>query len=102
MRRRSQRKRRPQRFQRKPGSFDRFTSAQINSEGEKLLQQEPLPLKMKHHWIEREEKQSQPGSSDRILQRRLMRIEQQRHAALALEYQRLLQEGVKKGILLPD
>ena len=34
-----------QRYNRKPGSFDRFTSAQINSEGEKLLNQEPLSQK---------------------------------------------------------
>lgn len=91
-----------QRYNRKPGSFDRFTSAQINSEGEKLLNQEPLSQKMTNHWIEREEKQGRPGASDRILQRKLMRIQQQRHADLTLQYQRLLQEGVKKGFLLPD
>lgn len=91
-----------QRYNRKPGSFDRFTSAQINGEGKKLLDQEPLSRKMTSHWLDREEKMQQPNAPDRILQRKIQQQQQQRHAALTLEYQRLLRQGIEKGLLLPD
>ena len=91
-----------QRYNRKPGSFDRFTSAQINSEGKKLLNQEPLSQTMTSHWMNREEKMQQLNAPDRILQRKIKQQQQQRHADLTLEYQRLLQQGIEKGFLLPD
>lgn len=91
-----------QRYNRKPGSFDRFTSAQVNGEGKKLLNQEPLSQKMTSHWIDREEAMQQLNAPDRILQRKLKQQQQQRDAALTLEYQRLLRQGIEKGFLLPD
>ena len=44
----------------------------------------------------------QPNAPDRILQRKIQQQQQQRHAALTLEYQRLLRQGIEKGLLLPD
>ena len=56
---------------------------------------------MTNHWMDREEKMQRPGGPDRILQRKI-RIQQQFHADLTWQYQRLLRQEGEKGFLLPD
>lgn len=104
-------------YKRKAGAFDRYLSNQVDSEGAKVLKQDPLHLKDQPAYdrdmLRREQRQRQQREIARlsIEERRAQREkqEQQRerfkaesNPQLYEEYNQAIEEAVKTGLLTED
>ena len=105
------------RFRRRPGAYDRYMSNQVDSEGKKLLEQTPMTFEKQIV----QDKQITDELSDRFTHRQQMMVAAQqkrnRQMVIAQEkehflanaqpelyqnYQNLIDEGIKSGLLTED